>query len=298
MGIGKRIDLRKDGVFYLYVVPLATLLILFSMWPIAMSIFMSFTKSHTSLSSNPEIVGFRNYVNLFQDERFWHSYGLTLLFAVLGVPLSLFVALCISLMIQNQYVKWGGMFFKFAVFIPVVIPGIVSATVWRWIFNEDFGVVNAVLSFFNLPKFGGISDHKTVFGTLLFIVSWRNMGFYAVLFMTNLAIINQTLYEAADIDGASVLQKIRFITMAELKPSIIINSVYALIEYLRVFEVAAVITRGGPADASNFISYFAYNSFKHGLYGKSTAMATVLFVTIIILARVVHYVTKGYASEE
>ena len=113
---------------------------------------------------------------------------------------------------------------------------------------------------------------------------WHHMGFYVVIFLANLALCDKGQMEAADIDGANTLQKFWHVVLPQLRPALLVNSVYALIQYLKTFTVVAVMTKGGPNDATNFLSYYAYQLFDQGRYGEATAMASVLFAIVIVLA--------------
>jgi ABC-type sugar transport system permease subunit len=281
----KLVYVQKYKQFYLYILPLAGFVFLFTLWPVLKSIQVSFTDSYTALSNSPQYVGAANFITIFtRDRLFWGSFKITILATVIAVPINLTLACIWAAMLVSERIQRGRIFFRMAVFLPVVVPGIVGATIWRWIFNKDFGVVNQILGFLRMPPFGGVSDVNTVLIALLIIVTWKNIGFYTIIFTTNLQMIDKTQYEAADIEGAGLIRKFISITMPELRPAITINSVYALIQFLKIFEVPAVITRGGPNYKSNFLSYYAYSKFSSGQYGEATAMATVLFVVVLVLS--------------
>jgi ABC-type sugar transport system permease subunit len=151
-------------------------------------------------------------------------------------------------------------------------------------FNQNFGVVNQVLLGLGLPPFAGITQQGSAFATLVIVEAWHHVGLYTLIFLTNLEILDKSLDESAQIDGAGPVQRFFFVTLPQLRPAITINTVYALIEFLKTFTAIFVITKGGPNFATNFVSYYAYSKFNSAQYGEATAIATVLFVIVFALA--------------
>jgi ABC-type sugar transport system permease subunit len=119
---------------------------------------------------------------------------------------------------------------------------------------------------------------------LLIAELWHHAGFYMIIFLANLAMRDRSLEEAAHIDGATAWQRWRYVILPQLRPALIINTVYALIQFLKTFTVVVVMTKGGPTDATNFVSYYAYQLFDQGRYGEATAMATILFAVVIVIS--------------
>jgi len=157
---------------------------------------------------------------------------------------------------------------------------------WRWLYDQSFGAINTALDALGLPLFGGIASTSTVLGSVLVAELWHHVGFYVVIFWANLALCDKGQSEAAQIDGANAWQHFWHVLLPQLRPAILVNSVYALIQYLKTFTVVAVMTEGGPNESTNFVSYYAYQLFDQGRYGEATAMATVLFALILLLSAV------------
>jgi len=207
-----------------------------------------------------------------------------LLYTLLAVTSTIVLALLYALLLNSALVGRGRTFFKLAVFLPVVTPDIAGYVVWRWLFDQSFGALNIALAALHLPTFGGLASTSTVLQAVLVAELWHHLGFYVVIFLANLALCDKGQTEAADIDGATALQKFWHVVLPQLRPALLVNSVYALIQYLKTFTVVAVMTKGGPNDATNFLSYYAYQLFDQGRYGEATAMASVLFAIVIVLA--------------
>lgn len=272
------------GIFWLFVLPFAALTAVFGVWPIVLSIQTSFTQSATALKPSPTWVGLANYVAIFADPVFLASLWSTLLYTLLAVFCTIALGLLYALLLNSAMVGRGRTFFKLAVFLPVVTPDIAGYVVWRWLYDQSFGALNMALTALHLPTFGGLASTSTVLQAVLVAELWHHLGFYVVIFLANLALCDKGQMEAAEIDGANTMQKFWHVVLPQLRPALLVNSVYALIQYLKTFTVVAVMTKGGPNDATNFLSYYAYQLFDQGRYGEATAMASVLFAIVIVLA--------------
>ena len=275
---------RAEGIFYLLVLPFAALTILFGLWPIILSVQVSFTASATALSPNPTWVGFANYATILQDEQFLAALWRTLAYTAMAVVLNLAFALGAALLLDGTLLKRGNMVFRLILFLPVVTPDVAGYVVWRWLFDHSFGAVNAALELLALPPFGGLTTVQTATIAILIAELWHHAGFYMIIFLANLAIRDPALEEAAQVDGAGAWARFRHVILPQLRPAIIINLVYATIQFLKTFTVVVVMTKGGPAESTTFVSYLAYQLFDQARYGEATAMASVLFAIVIALS--------------
>ena len=272
------------GVFWLFVLPFAALTGVFGVWPIVLSVQVSFTASASALQPSPQFVGWANYAAVLADPLFLASLWRTLLYTALAVVSTIVLSLLYAQLLDSSFIGRGRSFFKVAIFLPVVTPDIAGYVVWRWLYDQSFGAINVALSALGLPTFGGLASVDTVLTAVLVAELWHHVGFYVVIFLANLALLEKGQREAADIDGATAWQAYWHVTLPQLRPALLVNSVYALIQYLKTFTVVAVMTKGGPNDSTNFVSYYAYQLFDQGRYGEATAMASILFAIVIALA--------------
>jgi ABC-type sugar transport system permease subunit len=270
----------QHRIFYLFVLPFAVLTILFGLWPILLSIQISFTASATALRPAPTWVGLANYASVLADPLFLASLSRTLAYTALAVVANLAFALAAAMLLDSTLLRRWNLFFRLALFLPVVTPDVAGYVVWRWLFDRSFGAINAALQALGLPAFGGLSDPGTVTAAILIAELWHHAGFYMLVFLANLAIRDRALEEAAAIDGAGAWQRWRHVVLPQLRPAIVINVVYATIQFLKTFTVVVVMTKGGPNDRTNFVSYYAYQLFDQGRYGEATTMATILFAVV------------------
>lgn len=285
---------RLDGaaIFYVFALPFAALTIIMGLWPIVLSIQTSFTESFTALRPDPTFVGFENYREIFADPQFLRSIRLTLTYTVLSVVLNLTVALAYALFLNSPLLGRTALIFKLCVFLPVITPDLAGYIVWKWMYNTDFGAINAALNSVGLPEFAGTSGQRTAMISLLIAELWYHVGFYVIIFLANLAMIDKSLIEAARMDATPPWRMFTRIILPQLRPAIMINSVYALIQFLKTFTVVVVITKGGPAGSTNFVSYYAYQMFDQAQYGKAAAMASTLFAGVMVLAFFVYWLNQ------
>ncbi len=272
--------LKKYWMLYLFIGLFGLLSVIFGVYPMLSSIFYSFFKTNTVLTI-PEFVGFGNYLKLFQDSYFWDSLRVTLLFTVICVPLNLVAALALAQLLNYHGLSSPArLLFKLAVFIPFITPDVVSAVVWKQFFNSN-GAMNSLLKLLGIPPQSWLTSGGLAIVVLAFVELWKHVGLYTIIFLTNYQLIDRSMYEAATTDGSNGWQTYRYITLPSLRPALILNLVYAVIQFMKTYTVSRIITFGGPNYATNFLSYYAYSKYEKMDFGMAKAIATFLFVLII-----------------
>jgi raffinose/stachyose/melibiose transport system permease protein len=257
--------------------------------PLVMTVYTSFTKWNGV--GDQKWIGFDNYTRLFQDSNFWASFGhiLLLILAMAVVPtlLGLVLAAVLFDYIGKKFSDRWASVFRSGFYIPQVIPVAVTGIVWGWILHPDYGALNKVLDAIGL---GGLAknwlgDPKYALYTVMAIMVWIQIGYPIVLFMSGLQRIDPSLYEAADLDGATWWQRFRKITVYMIRPELYVVLVTTTIAALKIFGQIFVLTRGGPSNATLVPSYFAYkNFFQQAQVGYGSAISTILTVIIVVLA--------------
>jgi ABC-type sugar transport system permease subunit len=275
---------ERHGALTLFLLPFAMLTAIFGVWPILEGIRVAFVDSSTALSDDAAYVGLDNFRSVLGDESFLSSLWRTFAFTFVSVAINVVLSLALALLLADRRVERGRTVFKLAVFLPTITPDVAGFIVWKWMFDQDFGAVNHALTAIDLPPFPGITTATGAFITLVIVEAWHHVGLYTLIFLTNFQLLDRSLDEAAQIDGASAWQRLIRVKLPQLRPAITINTVYALIEFLKTFTVVFVITKGGPNFSTNFISYYAYSKFNTGAYGEAAAMASVLFVLVFGMA--------------
>jgi ABC-type sugar transport system permease subunit len=282
----------RERVFYAFVLPFAVLVILFGLWPIVQSIRVAFLDSYTALTPTPRFVGLENFRAILADPLFAASLGATLIFTAVSVVANVLFALFYALILDSPLLRRGGTLFRLAVFLPVITPDVAAFIVWKALYDRDFGALNAILELAGFERMAFLARGDTAMWALAAAELWKHVGFYTIIFLTNLKLIDPELHKAAMLDGANAWRRLRHVTLPQLWPAITINAVYALIQFLKTFTVVVVMTKGGPAFATNFVSYYAYRKFDEALYGEATAMATTLFVLVGVSAYALYWAAE------
>ena len=285
-GVGRRRrGLKQNLIGWSFAVPFLVLFGVFVAGPIVASLGMSFTDMRISDIRNPfavDIVGFENFIALFQDERFLQAAANTAYFVIVAMPLTIAAGLGIALALNQAIVKFRTVF-RVGFYLPVVASVVAISVVWRLLLNEETGLINGLLGVFGIDGPGWLTTPELAMPSIILMTVWRNLGYQMVIFLAGLQAIPQMLYEAADIDGADRWAKFRFVTLPLLRPTMLFSAVITLIGYLQFFEEPFVMTEGGPLDATLSVSMYVINQFGFGNYGYAAAMSYVLFLAIALL---------------
>jgi multiple sugar transport system permease protein len=283
---------RRWGL--LFAAPAVLGFLIFTIGPMLASLILSFTD--VRIGTTPEPVGGQNYVDLFSDPLFVKSMSVTAYYALLTVPLSLLVAFLAALLL-NQAGRPRG-FFRTAFYLPVLVPPVASAVLWLWIFNPDLGLLNTVLQGLRLPTLGWIYDEATAVPSLSLMAVW-GFGNTALIFLAGLQGVPRDLYEAAECDGANPLRRVWHVTLPAISPIVLFNLITGLIAAFQVFDVAFVMTEGGPNDATYFYIYYLYTkAFTEGQLGIASAMAWILFLIIVVITLLIFRTARHWVFTE
>ncbi|WP_346729021.1 carbohydrate ABC transporter permease [Lederbergia citrea] len=276
-----RKTLRRNLEGYIFISPWILGMLLFTVGPIIASIYISMTDWDTF--TNPEFLGFKNYVDLSHDPKFWQALKVTFTFAIFSVPLNLTGGLFTAILL-NQKVK-GMKIFRTIFYLPSVVSGVATALLWRWIFNTDVGLINTVLAKIGLSGPNWLGDPSWVMPSYVIISLW-GFGNAMLVFLAALQDMPKDLYESADLDGANHIHKFWYITVPMLSPIILFNLIMGIIGGLKIFTEAYVI--GGAGDAALFYMLYLWrNAFEFLKMGYASAMAWVLFTIILLITLVV-----------
>ncbi|WP_276717064.1 carbohydrate ABC transporter permease, partial [Caloranaerobacter azorensis] len=209
----------------------------------------------------------------------------TLYFSVIFIPLTMFCSVALAVLLDRK-IK-GINFIRTVFFIPYVISIISASLIFMMLFNGDKGLVNGVLDLLNIEGPNWLSDTKLAMPVIAIMSSWRRIGYFMLIYLAGLQNIPKSLYEAADIDGASTFQQFRTITWPLLRRITMVVFILLLINCFNVFQEIFVMTGGGPGDSTITIPFLIYNeAFKYFHIGKASAMSYILFVVVVIISLV------------
>lgn len=264
---------------------------MFLLIPMVLSLYYSFTDY--SIVSGPVWVGVRNYVTLLTgDPLFWQSLGVTVMFALISVPLRLAFALAVAMLLARPTPLTG--FFRVAFYMPSILGGSVAvAVLWRRMFAQD-GVINAVLGMFGIEShFSWLGSPSTAIWTLIALSVWQ-FGSAMIVFLAAIKQIPSDLYEAASMDGAGAWRQFRTITLPLLTPTIFFNLVMQAISGFLAFTQCYIITQGKPLNSTLFTMVYMYDTaFTYYQAGYASAMAWVMLLVIGVMTGIL-FVTKRF----
>jgi multiple sugar transport system permease protein len=264
------------------------LFVVFTAGPVISSLYMSLTDIKARDLRSPfdvTFVGLQNYAHVFADDRFRQAAFNTAYFVLVGVPLTLGIALAAALALNKGITKFRTLF-RVGYYTPVVTSIVAVAVVWRFLLREDVGLVNTILRWFGINGPDWLGSTTWAMPSLIAMASWRNFGTAMIIFLAGLQSVPVVLHEAASVDGASSWQRFRHITVPLLRPTILFVMVTTVIGYVQFFEEPFVMTNGGPLDSTVSLSMFTYRQFGFGNYGFASATSYVLFVIIVCLTAV------------
>jgi raffinose/stachyose/melibiose transport system permease protein len=297
-------DRRRSGIdwgYALFLVPGLLAFLILIVLPVLANFGISFTR-WTGVGT-PVWIGLTNYSKALGDTIFWTSFrnNLYLIVAMVIIPtiIGLILAAALFDYIAKRFGNGVTTFFRSGFYLPQILPVVVAALVWTWIYNPNSGAINTMLSAIGLPglRQNWLGDSTWALPSVMLMLIWFQIGYPLVLFMSGMQRIDPEVYEAAAIDGATWLQRFYRITVPLLRPEIYVVVLTTTINALKTFGPIYAMTRGGPGNATMVASYFSYkNFFQNANVGYGATMATVL--TLIVMAIAVVYIRVQTRQEE
>ncbi len=251
----------------------------FMAYPLVFSVILVFHK--WDVYTPIQWVGFNNFIRLFHDDLFFQAIFNTLLFLMIHIPLQIAIALFFAVLL-NQKIRGRG-FFRAVYFLPVIISGVVISILWQQLFSQETGVLNNLLSGIGLPKVPWLNSPEWAMPSIAIMATWKNVGFYIVLFLAGLQTIPYSLYESAKIDGASSWQQFHRITLPMLNSTMLLVMILSTIGGFSLFIEPYILTGGGPMNRTLSAMLYIY---KQAFYFNRMGYAATLgfFFAFIILA--------------
>lgn len=275
----------EKNLGYILLLPALSVMAFVAFVPILQTVWLSLHRLNIKFAQNKAFVGLDNYIQLLKDERFWNSLSNTFIFTCVSVALELVIGLAFALVMHRTFRGRG--LVRAAILVPWAIPTVVSALMWRFMYNDQLGVVNDILY-----RVGLIDEYVTWFGTSTLAMSavivadvWKTAPFMALLLLAGLQTISGELYEAADIDGANAWRKFRSVTLPLIKPALLVALLFRTLDAFRVFDLVYVLTGGGPGSSTEVISMYAYKTMSGYLdFGYGSAISVVIFVCVLVIS--------------
>ncbi|HWI40782.1 MAG TPA: sugar ABC transporter permease [Verrucomicrobiae bacterium] len=270
-----------------FVLPALLLLALVTIYPILYVLWMSLHRKLLIFGIS-EFTGLDNYVFLLHDDRFWNAFRNTAYFTVVSVSLELLLGLAVALFLDREF-RFKG-FVRAVVLIPWAIPTVVSAKMWDWMYNTDFGIINYLLG----EKINWLGSPFWALNAAIVMDVWKTTPFVAILLTGALQLIPRDLYQAARVDGAGTWAIFRRITLPLMVPVMLVTAIFRALDAFRVFDSVYVLTGGGPANSTETLSIYAYKVLFQTLqFGYGATLSTVVFLCVGGIAMLFIAATAG-----
>jgi multiple sugar transport system permease protein len=285
MGNGMK-SLFKNRHPYMFITPAVLILTVFSLIPIVIAFFISFTDldiKGLANWSNISFVGLENYTELLSDDLFHKSLLNTFFYVIVGVPLVIIISLSIALLL-NYGTSLIFKVFRGVYYMPSITNIVAVAVVWGYLYNTEYGLFNYLLSLLDVDKIPWLDDPTIAKLSLILLAVWKGIGINMIIFLAALQGIPKSYYEAAEMDGANRIQILFKITIPLLRYATFFVTVTTLIGWMQFFEEPFVMTDGGPLDGTISLALFIYKTgFQFSEFGYAAAGSFVLFIIIIIV---------------
>jgi len=288
-------EAREGLTAYLFLAPNLISLGLFVVAPLFAGLAISLTD--WDMMSSPTWVGAANYAGLLSDPALMLSLKVTLLYSLMVIPGGLIVSMLIALALNSDI--RGLRIYQAILFLPYVSSTVAVALAWKWIYNPQYGILNAALRTIGLPQPDWLTDPAVAIVSVAIVSIWQTAGYNAILLMAGMRSIPKHYYEAASMDGATGWQKFWRITLPLLKPTIFFVMVTSLINsFIQSFNIIFVMTGGGPGNATKVLMFYIWeNAFNFFKMGYASAISYLLFV-LLIAVTILQLRVTGRGAEE
>lgn len=295
----KRRKRKQTLVAYSFIAPNFIGFAIFTLGPIILAFIIAFTEWDGNNAMR--FIGFQNFMTIFSDDRFMSALKNTLVYSVFTVPITLAMALGLAILL-NQPIK-GRNFFRTVTFFPYVASLVAVAAVWNMLFTPaKGGIVNQLLmNVLKMAPSKWAAAPKTVMLTIIMFSVWKNMGYYMVIYLAGLQGISEDLYEAASLDGANALQRFRYVTIPQLRPTTFFVTIILTINCFKVYDIVYMLAGGSNGiinkSAIVMVYYIYEEAFRNWKLGQASASAIVLFVIVLAITLIQFRGEKNYAND-
>lgn len=285
----KKIDRRKLGFLLIALAPAFVFYVLFTLWPNILSVYYSLLDWNGI--SEAKFVGLKNFADLLSDRYLWTGLSVSLTICAVTVPLTMLIGLVLAYALTNTRSKLGT-FLQTLFYFPNIIPIVVIALLWSFIFDGDMGLLNALLGIFT-SKFEGkywLAYKSTALLCVMAPIIWCNVGFHMIIYINAMKSIPPSMYEAATLAGASPWQKLRYVTLPLIQTTLLTSATFLILNAFRTFEIILLMTNGGPNGSTSSLAMYMYvqafgnvgvGGYSVRRYGYAAAVGMVLMLVTL-----------------
>lgn len=295
-----RMNKKFDYAPYLFIAPLLLILFVFLAIPIIKAAVMSFQYWYIAKpsASGNYFLGLKNYAEVLSDKYFFNSVRITFLYIVVTVGARFVIGFLAALMLNHAF-KGRGLA-RSLLIIPWAVPEVVACLIWILMYDKDYGIINYLLNNLHIlsENVGYLQDVKVALSAAMIVNIWKGFPFVAVMLLAGMQSISKDLFEAADMDGANSIQKVRHVIIPSIKPVSMIVFLLLIIWTIKDYAIAYVLAKGGPSRATEILTiYIQQNAFKYFDFGKASAAGMILLVVSLFFTLAYFRVLKGGEDE-
>ncbi len=301
MIIKKRKRMKEILTPYAFLAPLLIIIFVFLAIPIIKAAIMSFQYWYIVKPSDRGnyFVGLGNYKAVLTDEHFYNSVKVTLLYIVITVSARFIIGFLVALLLNNKFKGRG--IARSLIIIPWAVPEVVACLVWILMYDKDYGIINYLLNNVGIltRNIAYLQDTKVALPAAMVVNIWKGFPFVAVMLLAGMQSVSNDLYEAAEMDGANVIQKIKHITVPSIKPVSMIVLLLLVVWTIKDYAIAYVLTKGGPSRTTELLTIFVQqNAFKYFDFGKASASGMLMLIVSLIFTYVYFKALTGGEEKE
>jgi len=278
---------------YFFLLPAITLFAIFSWYPIISGFVISFMDYSFNPNIPSKFVGFQNYQKMFSDPLFYKAWINVFIFVGLGLLIGYAIPIVLAITI-NEMRRLRG-FFRLGFYLPAILPLVVVVVMWKYLYGPEYGFIDTMFKVLHLQPIsnGLINNKNTAMLALVIMSTWKNAGATIIIYLAALQGIPEQLYEAAELDGANIWQRVKHITIPQILYVMLILLILQIIGTVKVFVEPFIMTKGGPNNATLTVVLRIYNiAFRYYDMGWATAMCLMLFVVLIIVTYIYVKLTR------
>lgn len=289
----KAYKMKQKIIPYLFLTPNLLIFSIFIILPAIIGIYYSFTDVSLFHMDEYTFIGFQNYVKIFSDEEFLHAIGNTILLVLVAAPLIFVSALAVAMLIIKPLRAKG--LFRASYYWPVMISAIVVGIIWNWILGGKFGMFNTIWTSFGFEASDTLINSTFAWFSVVLAIVWSRTGYYMIIFMAALLSIPESLYEAAEMDGANRWQKFWGVTFPQLRAARVMVLILVVMEIFKTYPIVVSLTGGGPINATTFAVQIIYETAFKTVYdvGLASSMSVVLLLFVTLISAINFFVNKG-----
>lgn len=285
----RRSRFRAAALPYLLILPTLIFVAAFTLWPLARVIRDSLFIQNQAVQV-PKYAGLGNYFALFSDPFYGKVIGNTFLYVIITVPLSVFLALLLALLLNQQFRSRG--LYRLAFFYPAVIPMVSAATIWLFMYTPGYGLVNVFIQFFHIPSQNWLGNPNLALIALMILGIWKQTGYYMVFYLAGLQGLPHDIFESAKLDGANAVQSVRYLSLPLLGGTTLFVTTIAVINAFETVDQIYIMTGGGPINATSMMLFDLWQTlFSYLDVGKASAMSVILIAFLLIFT-VINFATS------